>query len=43
MRLTRAAIGASTATALYDRLQRLEDEEDLSWLGAHPECSDTIR
>ena len=33
-RLTRAALGARPATALYERLQRLEEEEDLSWLGA---------
>jgi 2-methylcitrate dehydratase PrpD len=31
-RLTRAALGEQGATALYDRLQRLEDEEELTWL-----------
>jgi 2-methylcitrate dehydratase PrpD len=34
LRLTRTALGEGRATALFERLQRLEDEEDLSWLGA---------
>jgi 2-methylcitrate dehydratase PrpD len=33
-RLTRGALGEPGAAALFDRLQRLEDEPDLSWLGA---------
>jgi len=32
-RLTRGMLGASGATALYERLSRLEDERDLNWLG----------
>jgi hypothetical protein len=35
-RLTRQAIGERGATALFERLQRLEDEENLGWLGAQP-------
>jgi 2-methylcitrate dehydratase PrpD len=31
-RLTRAALGEHAATALYDRLQRLEEEKNLDWL-----------
>jgi 2-methylcitrate dehydratase PrpD len=31
-RLPRAALGEQGAAALYDRLQRLEDEEELTWL-----------
>ena len=31
-RLTRAALGEQGAAALYDRLQRLEDEEEVTWL-----------
>jgi 2-methylcitrate dehydratase PrpD len=31
-RLTRGALGESGATALYERLQRLEDEPSLDWL-----------
>jgi 2-methylcitrate dehydratase PrpD len=31
-RLTRAALGESGATALYERLQRLENEPSLDWL-----------
>jgi 2-methylcitrate dehydratase PrpD len=31
-RLTRAALGESGAKALYERLQRLEDEPSLDWL-----------
>jgi 2-methylcitrate dehydratase PrpD len=31
-RLTRAALGEGGATALYERLQRLEDEPGLDWL-----------
>jgi len=33
-RLTRGALGEAGAAALFDRLQRLEDEPDLRWLGA---------
>jgi 2-methylcitrate dehydratase PrpD len=33
LRLTRAALGESGASALYQRLQRLEDEKSLNWLG----------
>jgi 2-methylcitrate dehydratase PrpD len=36
LRLTRAALGDSGAAALYERLQKLEDEKDLAWLGAPP-------
>jgi 2-methylcitrate dehydratase PrpD len=36
LRLTRRALGGRGATALFERLQRLEDETDLSWLGAQP-------
>ncbi len=36
LRLTRAALGEPGAAALFERLQRLEDEEDLDWLGAQP-------
>jgi 2-methylcitrate dehydratase PrpD len=32
-RLTRGMLGASGATALYERLLGLEDERDLNWLG----------
>jgi 2-methylcitrate dehydratase PrpD len=35
-RLTRGALGEPGATALYERLQRLEDEKNLNWLGAQP-------
>ena len=35
-RLTRRAIGEPAAVALFERLQRLEDEKDLSWLGTRP-------
>jgi len=35
-RLTRNALGEPGASALYQRLQRLESEADLSWLGAQP-------
>jgi 2-methylcitrate dehydratase PrpD len=31
-RLTRGVLGERGATALYERLQRLEDERDLNWL-----------
>ena len=34
VRLTRKVLGEPGATALFDRLQRLEDEENLQWLGA---------
>jgi 2-methylcitrate dehydratase PrpD len=36
LRLTRKALGDGGAAALYERLQRLEDEENLDWLGALP-------
>ena len=32
MRLTRRALAEPGAAALYERLQRLEDEENLEWL-----------
>ena len=35
-RLTRKALGERGAAALFDRLQRLEDKENLGWLGAQP-------
>jgi 2-methylcitrate dehydratase PrpD len=35
-RLTRGALGDRRATALFERLQRLDDEENLDWLGALP-------
>jgi hypothetical protein len=35
-RLTRGALGEPGAAALFERLQRLEDEKGLSWLGAQP-------
>ena len=36
LRLTRSALGEPAATALFERLQCLEDEPALSWLGAEP-------
>ena len=36
LRLTRGAIGEPEASALFERLQRLEDEKNLDWLGAPP-------
>jgi 2-methylcitrate dehydratase PrpD len=36
LRLTRGALGDTLALALFERLQRLEDEENLNWLGAQP-------
>jgi len=36
LRLTRQALGEPSAAALFERLQRLEDEENLNWLGAQP-------
>jgi hypothetical protein len=36
LRLTRRALGESSASALFERLQRLEDEENLQWLGTQP-------
>jgi hypothetical protein len=36
LRLTRHALGKAGAVALYERLQRLEGEVDLSWLGTQP-------
>ena len=35
-RLTRRALGERVAMALYERLQRVENEADLSWLSAQP-------
>ena len=35
-RLTRAALGEPSAAALCERLQSLEDEASLDWLGAQP-------
>jgi 2-methylcitrate dehydratase PrpD len=32
LRLTRAALGEHAAMALFERLQRLEEEESLDWL-----------
>ena len=32
LRLTRQALGEPGASALYERLQRLEDERSLDWL-----------
>jgi 2-methylcitrate dehydratase PrpD len=32
LRLTRAVLGEAAAVALYERLQKLEDEENLNWL-----------
>jgi len=32
MRLTRQALGEPGATALFERLQKLEDERSLDWL-----------
>jgi 2-methylcitrate dehydratase PrpD len=34
LRLTRGVLGKPTASALFERLQHLEDEADLGWLGA---------
>jgi 2-methylcitrate dehydratase PrpD len=36
LRLTRRALGEPGAAALYERLQHLEDEENLLWLAAQP-------
>jgi hypothetical protein len=36
LRLTRQALGEPDAAALFERLQRLEDEENLDWLGTLP-------
>jgi hypothetical protein len=36
LRLTRRALGESSASALLERLQRLEEEQSLDWLGAEP-------
>jgi hypothetical protein len=36
LRLTRAALGEPGARALFERLQRLEDEADVGWLAAQP-------
>ena len=35
-RLTRRALREPRAAALFERLQRLEDEDYLNWLGAQP-------
>ena len=35
-RLTRAALGEPGGAALFERLQRLEGEDNLNWLGAQP-------
>jgi 2-methylcitrate dehydratase PrpD len=35
-RLTRRALGDGGAASLFERLRRLEDEENLNWLGARP-------
>jgi hypothetical protein len=35
LRLTRRALG-DAALALFERLRRLEDEENLDWLGGQP-------
>jgi hypothetical protein len=35
-RLTRRALGEGGAAALFERLQRLENEPDLGWLGVGP-------
>ena len=35
-RLTRNALGKMGATALFERLQQLEGEKNLDWLGAPP-------
>jgi 2-methylcitrate dehydratase PrpD len=36
LRLTRQTLGKRGAVALFERLQRVEDEENLGWLGAQP-------
>jgi 2-methylcitrate dehydratase PrpD len=36
LRLTRRAFGKPGAASLFERLQRLEDEKDLNWLGSQP-------
>jgi 2-methylcitrate dehydratase PrpD len=36
LRLTRHALGEPAAATLFARLQQLEDEENLNWLGAQP-------
>jgi 2-methylcitrate dehydratase PrpD len=36
LRLTRRVLGEPGAPALYERLQRIEDETDLHWLGGPP-------
>jgi len=35
-RLTRDALGEPGAAALFERLKRIEDEENLGWLSAQP-------
>jgi 2-methylcitrate dehydratase PrpD len=34
LRLTRGTLGEAVGAALFERLQRLEEEKDLAWLGA---------
>jgi len=36
LRLTRQTLSEPRAAVLFERLQRLEDEKDLNWLGAQP-------
>jgi 2-methylcitrate dehydratase PrpD len=36
LRLTRGTLGEPGARALFDRLQRLENETNLDWVGAEP-------
>jgi hypothetical protein len=36
LRLTRHALGEPRVAVLYERLQRLEEERNLDWLGAQP-------
>jgi 2-methylcitrate dehydratase PrpD len=36
LRLTRDTLGEAAGAALCERLQRLEEEKDLAWLGAQP-------
>jgi hypothetical protein len=36
LRLTGNALGERSAAALFERLQRREDEKNLGWLGAQP-------
>jgi hypothetical protein len=36
LRLIGNALGERSAAVLFERLQRLEDEKNLGWLGAQP-------